>query len=387
MINSIEQTLRIEKIQTEMSKYDIDILLVSSPANIIYIFGEFFVGCVIIPQKGDAKFFVRRPNDYSPSDNIKYIRKIEQISEFFDTSNITKIALELDEQTYNEITRQKNIFPKAEVFNATTILRNSRMIKTSMEIEAIKQTAQKHVNVYKEIPNVYCEGMTDVEFQIEIERIMRYNGSVGIFRTFGSSMEIYMGSLLAGDNARAASPYDFAMGGKGSEALPLGANGSKMKYGNSVMVDMAGNYGVYLSDMTRTFSIGKLPKEAYRLHELSILLHCEVMQKAQIGDSCADIYNRCLDIVKTNDADKYFMGDKQKAQFVGHGLGLQINELPVLTAKSKDTIQENMVIAFEPKFVLPGCGAVGIENTYLITSQRVENLTVFKEDIIDITNK
>ena len=78
------------------------------------------------------------------------------------------------------------------------------------------------------------------------------------------------------------------------------------------------------------------------------------------------------------------MGFSQQAKFVGHGVGLDINEPPVLMGRSNDLLQPGMVIAFEPKFVLPGIGAVGIENTYLVTDKGVEKLTVLEEEIIDL---
>ena len=109
------------------------------------------------------------------------------------------------------------------------------------------------------------------------------------------------------------------------------------------------------------------------------------MQQAHPGTLCADLYNECLAIVEAEGAKPYFMGTELQAQFVGHGLGLQINELPVLTGRSKDVLEEGMVIAFEPKFVLPKIGAVGIENTYLITASGAENLTPAPEEIIDLT--
>ena len=196
-----------------------------------------------------------------------------------------------------------------------------------------------------------------------------------------------MGSLLTGDNAGAPSPYDFALGGAGSQALPLGSNGTPLREGQAVMVDMAGNYGVYCSDMTRTYSIGRLSDEAYRLHELSLEIHRQVMQKAAPGTSCADLYNESLRMVEEAGATPYFMGTELQAQFVGHGLGLQINELPVLMGRSKDTLQPGMIIAFEPKFVLPHIGAVGIENTYLVTETGIENLTPALEEIIDLTQR
>ncbi len=166
--------------------------------------------------------------------------------------------------------------------------------------------------------------------------------------------------------------------------MPLGASGTEIRPGTSVMVDMAGNYGAYLTDMTRTFSLGQLSDEAYRLHALSLRMHREIMQESRPGTSCAELYNRSLELARAEGAEQYFMGLGQQAQFVGHGLGLQINELPVLTGRSRDVLVEGMIIAYEPKFVLPEVGAVGIENTYLVTSTGVENLTPLDEEIIDL---
>lgn len=81
------------------------------------------------------------------------------------------------------------------------------------------------------------------------------------------------------------------------------------------------------------------------------------------------------------------MGTKQQAKFVGHGIGIQINELPVLTPRSKEELQPNMVFALEPKFVIPGVGAVGIENSFLVTETGLEKLTLCKEEIIQLHNK
>lgn len=74
------------------------------------------------------------------------------------------------------------------------------------------------------------------------------------------------------------------------------------------------------------------------------------------------------------------MGTEQQAKFVGHGIGIQINELPVLTPRSKEELLPNMVFALEPKFVIPGVGAVGIENSFLVTETGVEKLTRFNEE-------
>ena len=80
------------------------------------------------------------------------------------------------------------------------------------------------------------------------------------------------------------------------------------------------------------------------------------------------------------------MGTEQQAKFVGHGIGIQINELPVLTPRSKEELLPNMVFAIGAKFVIPGVGAVGIENSFLVTETGVEKLTRFNEEIIPLGN-
>ena len=382
----LDYQLRIRRVQALLQREEIDALVIASNVNLLYTFGHIFSGLAVIPQQGEAQFFIRRPQSLvQGQEGVHAIRKIEQIAELMDTTQLTSVALELDEQTYSDIQRQARLFPNAQIHNATTLLREARMVKSPLEIKQIRQGAERHVRTYSYIKDLYRPGMTDRDLQIEIEYRMRRGGSVGLFRCFGTAMEIYMGSLLAGDNAGAPSPYDFALGGAGTLALPLGANGTPLEPGMAVMIDMAGNYGVYSSDLTRTYSIGRLPDEAYRLHELSRRLHREVMQQARPGTTCASLYTDTLAIVEAEGAKPYFMGTEQQAQFVGHGLGLQINEMPVLTGRSRDVLEEGMVIAFEPKFVLPGVGAVGIENTYLVTATGVECLTPAPEEIIDLT--
>lgn len=144
-------------------------------------------------------------------------------------------------------------------------------MKTPVEIEMFRRSGIAHAKAYEQIPGVYRPGMTDIEFSIEIERLMRLQGCLGIFRVFGRSMEIFMGSVLTGDNAGYPSPYDFALGGQGLDpALPGGANKTPLKEGQSVMVDLGGNFNGYMNDMSRVFSIGKLPEEAYTAHQVCL---------------------------------------------------------------------------------------------------------------------
>ena len=218
-----------------------------------------------------------------------------------------------------------------------------------------------------------------------VERLMRLEGCLGIFRVFGQSMEIFMGSVLAGDNAATPSPYDFALGGKGLDpSLPGGMNGTLLKEGYSVMVDIGGNFYGYMCDMSRVFSIGKLNDEAYAAHQVCLEVQEKVASMTAPGVVCEDLYNAAIEIVtKAGFADR-FMGVSQQARFIGHGIGLEINEAPVLAPRIRRELEEGMVFALEPKIVLPGVGPVGIENSWVVTVNGAGKLTICNEEIIEL---
>lgn len=379
--------LRWNKIQQSLQQQEMDACVISSFVNIYYLTGKVFDGYIYFPVSGEPIYFVRRPQDFTDARMVK-IRKPEDISILLQERDLSlpkNVAFEMDQMTHSDFVRLHAVFNPEKSGNATAILRMARMIKTPWEIEQLRYSAKKHSEVYAQIVSLFQAGMTDLEFQYEIEREMRKNGSIGLFRAFGGNMEIFMGSILAGANAETSSPCDFALGGGGAHAcLPIGANNTLIEKGQSVMVDMAGNFTAYLTDMTRVFSYGKLPEKAYFAHQVSIEMHNWLMENAKPGFSCAEIYNHSLAMAENAGLSANFMGTVQQAKFVGHGVGLEINELPVLMGRSKDVLQPGMTIAFEPKFVLPRVGAVGNENTFLITDNGIEKLTLFEEEIIQL---
>lgn len=385
LINDLK--LKWDRLQQAMQQINADGCLLAVDVNLYYTTGRIYSGYFYLPAEGAPWFFVKRPNGLD-GDQVEYIRKPEQMAEFFAAHGLKmpeKLLLEADELTYNEYIRLQTIFHPKETANATAIIRGLRRIKTPHEIEMFRISAERHAQTYAEIPECFRPGMTDLEFQYEIEKRMRKNGSIGLFRAFGANMDIFMGSILAGENAETPSPFDFALGGGGIDAsCPLGANGTVLKEGTAVMVDMAGNYTAYMTDMTRVFSVGRLSELAYRAHQTALSIECEIENIARPGTPCADLYQIAAQITEQQGLSPYFMGTKQQAKFVGHGIGIQINELPVLTPRSKELLEPNMVFALEPKYVIPGVGAVGIENSFLVTENGLEKITHFPENIIQL---
>ena len=380
-----EYILRQTKIREQLILNNIDACLLTTTVNILYANGSIFSGYYYIPAEGQALLFVKRPVGLK-GDHIHYIRKPEQIPEILKelgVANPENLMLEGDEMSYGDWMRLQACFPKSALVNGTSILRKVRSVKTDFEVSLIRASAEAHVKAYKRIPEIYRPGMKDTEFSIEIEYIMRHNGNQGLFRTFGD-MEAFMGSVLAGDNAGVASPYDFALGGAGTVFNPIGAAGHLLKSGESIMIDMCGNFSGYLDDLSRTFSIGKLSDKAYKAHQVSIDIQNYLQEEMKEGAVCEDLYKMSLKIAADAGLSDCYMGTTQQAKFVGHGVGLVINELPVLAMRSKEILLPNMTIAIEPKFVIKGVGAVGVEDTYLVGKNESERLTMLDFDIIDL---
>ncbi len=382
MLNNSELKLRHAAIQELLVAQQASAIIISSNVNLFYTTGLVISGFVYIPQVGEAQFFVRRPVGIS---GATYIRKFEDIAQYLPQDSLTSpIMMECESASFSEISRFRKLF-SGELMNGSALMRQVRSIKSEYEREQMRISGAKHSQVYSSVASLFKKGMSDIDLSIEIERELRLNGSLGIFRIAGGSMELFVGSLLAGDNADNPSPYDFAMGGAGSHgSLPVGANGTKIEGNMSVMVDFGGNFTGYMSDMTRIFSHGDIGELAHRAHQCSIDICRAIEAVAKEGVSAAQLYNLAATMVSDAGLDKYFMGHTQKAPFVGHGIGLEINELPVLAPKSRDTLTEGMVFALEPKFVIPGIGAVGIENSYIVCKDSLECITLAPENIISL---
>ena len=280
--------IKWDRMRDGMAKMGMDACLLTVDVNLYYTTGQIYSGYFYLPVDGEPWFLIKRPNGLS-GHQVEYIRKPEDIPTLFAERGIKmpkRLLLEADELTYNEYIRLQKVFQPEEAGNATAFMRNLRRVKTPWEIGQFRIAARKHEATYSEIPECFRPGMTDLEFQYEIEKRMRKNGSIGLFRAFGANMDIYMGSILAGENAETPSPFDFALGGGGIDAsCPLGANGTLLKEGTAIMVDMAGNYTAYMTDMTRVFSVGRLTEEAYRAHQVALTIQQEVENATRPGTS------------------------------------------------------------------------------------------------------
>lgn len=387
-----EITLKTNKIKEALQSQQIDSVLLGSVPNFLYVTGSVAQGYIFIHKDEPLPLiFIERPTyvlEGYPEALIYNVRKPELIPDLLKERGLaisSSTALELSYLPVTDYQRLSKLSPEGvSSVDASTLMRGVRSIKTEQELTAIRHLAQVHMEIYRIVPELYERGMTELDLQHHLEYQMRRRGSIGLFRSFGARSEIFMGNVISGSNADNPAPYDFTMGGKGTFAMPMGASGQEILPNTTVMVDMSGNFGVYQTDITRTYYIGTLPEQVVKAHQLSIELHRWFQGYAKEGAPVAEVYNHCVARAEEEGLSDFFMGHINKVKFVGHGFGIEINEVPVLTARSRDVFRNGMSIAFEPKFVFPEVGAVGVENSYIIGIDGAENITPLPEELTSL---
>jgi len=150
-------------------------------------------------------------------------------------------------------------------------------------------------------------------------------------------------------------------------------------------VDYIFAYNGYLSDHTRIYSLGTLPQELLDAHAAMLQVQEAVKKIARPGVASGEIYDQALAKTRELGYEDHFMGaGGERVRFVGHGIGLEVDEFPFLAAGQKFKLQAGMTIALEPKLIFPGQGVVGIENTHVVTADGLEQFGKYPEEIIII---
>ncbi|MBO4288408.1 MAG: aminopeptidase P family protein [Kiritimatiellae bacterium] len=347
-------------------------LLVTSRVNLFYLSGRVYRGYAYLPAEGEPLFLVRRPLGLEGR-NVRYFHRADEIPAILAEAGYpppSELLLEDAEISHLEYLGTGKVFGEATLsaVSGSALLRDLRAVKSPYEISQIEYNGRKQAEGFAHFAELYRPGMTDQDFNIAIFEYMMRAGSLGIIRSYGLTMEGFIGQVLVGENGGGMSPYDYALGGTGfSRALPVGQCGAVIQPGDTVQCDIPGNFNGYICDSTRTYYRGQLSAKARDAHQCSIDILDAVAEAAVPGASCEALYQMSLRMAEAAGFVDVFMGGRQKARFVGHGTGLYVNESPVLGVRSHDILQEGMVIAVEPKFVIPGAGAVGCEDTFAVT--------------------
>ena len=383
---------RIEQLQSLLLSNGIDGAIIVQNSDLFYFSGTIQQSQLYIPADGDPLLMVRKSLERARSEsaiqNIVSFNSPRQVPELLKTMGMTApktLGLELDvipAQTYLNF---QSLFDQTRMIDISHFIRQIRAIKSTYEIQMLREAALKSDQVAGYVKGIIQEGMTEIELAGQIEAHARKLGHQGIVRMRLWGSELFYGHLMCGASGAVPSYLASPTGGIGvSTAVAQGAGFGRIKAHEPILVDYVFAYKGYLSDHTRIFSIGELPDDLIRAHGAMLSIQAAIIREAKPGIAAGWIYEMAVELAREAGYSENFMGagDDQRIRFVGHGVGLELDEYPFLAAGQKMLLQEGMVIALEPKLIFPERGVVGIENTHLVTPNGLQQLTVFDENII-----
>jgi Xaa-Pro aminopeptidase len=296
------------------------------------------------------------------------------------------LGMELDVVPTNNYLYYRKLFPEIEIKDVSYPIRLVRSVKSAYELELIGQAARFSDQVAQSLPDIVTEGMTEIELAGKMEALARKLGHQGIvrMRLFGS--EIFYGHLMSGAEAAVPSYLASPTGGAAvNAAVAQGPSWKRIKRNEPILLDYVFAWKGYISDHTRIFAIGKLPNELVDAHACMLELQERIKEMATPGTVSGDLYQAAVDMAEKQGVARNFMGaGKDRIRFVGHGVGLELDEFPFIAAGQKLKLEKGMVIALEPKLIFPGKGVVGVENTHVVAENGLKQLTRAPQEIVTI---
>jgi len=390
---------RLVKLQQQMRDNGIDGFLVTQNVDIYYLTGTMQSGYVFVPAEGEAICYIRRSVVRAQSESAVIVESLGSFRDFgsrlaadfpevFGKSGTT-IATEFDVLPVAVYQRLQAVLPSVRWTDGSTIIRELRMIKSPVEIAKIKEAAYIIDKALQKAVAHVRSGMTELELMSFIELSIRLEGHTGMMRMRGYNQELTTGMVGAGSSAAQPTYFDGPAGGEGlTPAFPQSAGRRPIGTGEPILVDIGCCIDGYVIDQTRTLVIGELPQQLLSAYETSEQILRSIEHMLRPGTVCQDIYAAALSEAKSAGLEAHFMGyGADQVKFVGHGIGLEIDELPVLARGFAYPLQPGMVIAVEPKFTFPGQGVVGIEDTYAITEHGFERLTCSASGLIRLPDR
>ncbi|HQF37765.1 MAG TPA: Xaa-Pro peptidase family protein [Opitutaceae bacterium] len=350
--------------------------------NQYYFTGTMQDAVLLVPRGGEAVLWVRRSQERARDESL--FPAIRPMRSYRDAlpAGATKwrtIHLETELAPLALVERFRKHFACDAITALDGVIARVRAVKSPYELAIMERCGAVHRRVQEElVPALLREGMSEAEFAGDLNSLLVQEGHQGLVRFGMFGVEMVVGQLGFGESSLYPTNFDGPAGcrGMGPAAPVLGSPEQKLRVGDLVFVDVP--YGIegYATDKTLVYQFGRaLPAEVVALHRRCIEIEHRVAAALKPGAIPSEIYRR---ILAEQDAAflEHFMGfGSRRVSFLGHGVGLQIDEWPVLAERFDEPLEEGMVLAVEPKRGVPGVGMVGSENTYRVTPAGGVSLT------------
>ncbi|MGE5606642.1 MAG: M24 family metallopeptidase [Bacteroidota bacterium] len=382
---------RIDRLQEVLRSKEIDLAIINQNSDLYYYTGSAQPLYLVIPAQGPGLLLARKAIQRIQAEaahlqleafnNSKDLLAIMSRRRW---NQVQRIGFTLDSISYASVQRWQQLVPEAEVVDLSWEIRGLRLVKSETEIKIQAKAGKIMAGLPEVVKSGFRPGMSELELSALIEKYLREMGHTGLVRCRREGIEMGLGVCSAGVNSLAGTKFDGVCAGIGtSAAVSFGAGWEPIPKGAPVTLDYAFNYDGYHVDQTRMFCWGEPAAEVIEAYQRMTVIEESIMEILQPGATWEDAYRRAEQLVAEYGYAAEFMGLwTEKVRFVGHGIGLELDEPPFIAPKMEQLLEENMVVAVEPKVALAGVGVVGIEDTVVVKQNGPELLTPCSKEII-----
>jgi len=395
--DSAEIQARHRRLQELMkaSGSNLDAIIVLNTADLYYLSATVQTAHLLITPGEEPRLLVRkvleRARDDSPLEHIEALASMKELPKQVEAlcgPPPWRIGMELDvlpASTYAFYS--KLLGEEAEIVDASRLLMANRAAKSEYEIGELRRAAEAQRILFEDIPGLISqEGISTCEVQNQLDCRARTLGHCGVLRLRGMNIGTGIGTVTSGPDGALPNHSHFPIGGRGPHVcVSQGGSRSPIEADTPIIVDYLMSLSGYHSDCTRMAVRGTMPDGAVEIYEKTreLLRFCEETIRA--GSIPSKIYEEMVALANEKGIGDNFMGPGDLAvKFTGHSVGLEVNELPVLAPRFDEPLAEGNTLAIEPKYTHPDWGVIGVENTYAVRNDRLENLTEISEDIISV---
>jgi Xaa-Pro dipeptidase len=359
-----------------------EMAVIISKINQYYFTGTMQEGILLINRGQGATLWVRRSieraldeslfSDIRPMDSYRTAaQEYKSIpSTIFLESEVVPLAMYQRFQKY---------FPFKEAKPLDAQLAALRAVKSKYEIEIMLRSGKIHARILEELlPGLLHVGMSEMDLAMDLYSLMVREGHHGVARFGMFDTEAILGHIAFGESSIYPTSFNGPGGNLGlSPAVPLlGNRNRKLEKGDLVFIDVGCGVEGYHTDKTMVYMMGQdVPGHVRETHEQCVAIQNQVAAALKPGAIPSEIYHNVIDFLSPDFLQNFMGFGNRQVKFLGHGIGLLIDEYPVIAHGFDEPLEDGMVLALEPKKGIAGVGMVGIENSFLVTPLGGECIT------------
>ncbi|QJA05598.1 aminopeptidase P family protein [Thermosulfurimonas marina] len=353
--------------------------LLTHPLSIFYFTGAFARAHLLVTER-QLRFLVFRPLERVRRESpfpAEPFRSLKGLPGLLREAGLRRVGLEFASLSHRDFLRYQDLLQDFELSDLSGIISSLRQIKSPYERACLREAGRRLAEALSAALPRLKPGMTELEALAEIETELRRRGHPGLVRSARGN-EFATGLLVSGPEAVEPTYMVAGEGGRGVPGFPSGASLKEIRPGEPVLVDVAGYFAGYYVDQTRMLVFGKPSREVQEYLEIAEALMATGKRLLRPGVSAEEVYYALFGEAERLGVSEFFMRHGEEGvNFVGHGVGLCVDEDPPLAPGVKTPLRAGMCLALEPKLHIPGLGVIGFEDTWSLEEDSAEKLTVF----------